>query len=205
MSLLLVLPETTSGVLATTLGGVTLAASGQETLVGQLATTLGGATLASSGAETIPGQLAASLGGASLAAAGVESITGQLASTLAGATLEAEGTGGEPTSQADAVGYARPFVRLKPKRWPPEKPQEDQPQVEEPTPEIPSVPPASPISSEPWWSGIPNTPLPTHAGRLAVALEGVGLASAGARLLRDDSVAIALELPPIDELAEWRP
>lgn len=84
----------TTGTLATTLSGATLAASGAERFTGTLASTLAGATLAGSGtgANPVTGTLAATLAGATLLGSGAESFTGSFAATLAGATLAGSGT-----------------------------------------------------------------------------------------------------------------
>ena len=86
--------ETFTGTLATTLAGATLVASGTQTVnvTGTLATTLAGSTLVASGAETFTGTLSTTLAGATLAGSGVESMTGTLATTLAGVTLAGSGT-----------------------------------------------------------------------------------------------------------------
>ena len=84
-------PSSVYGVLSTTLGDATLAASGTLTVSGTLATTLSSATLAASGTLTASGTLATTLGSATLAANGTLTASGTLATTLGGSTLSASG------------------------------------------------------------------------------------------------------------------
>jgi hypothetical protein len=87
-------PSAPTGTFASTLGSVTLAASGTATDVGSFASTLGNATMAASGTVgSVPsGTFASTLDGFTMAATGTLNDSGAFASTLAGVSMGAAGT-----------------------------------------------------------------------------------------------------------------
>ena len=117
-----------SGTLDTTLGSITVAASGLVTETGTLATTLGSIAFAGSGTETISGSLSSTLSGATFAGSGsvasagadgslsfttgsitfagqgTETIAGQLSTSLAGITFAGSGLETISGSQVVTLG-----------------------------------------------------------------------------------------------------
>lgn len=80
------------GVLAKTLGDVTLSATGNFAISGSASITLGAVTAAGAAGLLIQGQAAITLGDVTVAATGTLPVTGQLTATLGDVTLAATGT-----------------------------------------------------------------------------------------------------------------
>ncbi len=92
------------GVLAQTLGALTLASAGTVPVNGVTSATLGALTLASTGNVPVNGVLASTLGAITLASTGTTSVLGVLAQTLGALTLSSEGTVTSGSGSSDGPG-----------------------------------------------------------------------------------------------------